>query len=288
MFSGIRTVFRRPGVETIMTDVAEIQEYLAHLAPPDLAESWDNVGLLTGDPAQPVSRILTCLTLTPDVAAEAISEKADLIISHHPILFRPIQQITSHSVEGKMLLDLIQANIAVYSPHTSYDSAEQGINWQLAQLLGLEDVGILRPLNSTADPGLPEQGAGRFGSLPAEFTLAQVNQLIKQALKIDALQFVGNPEMKVKRIGIACGAAAEFLRDAHCHDCQVLLTGEARFHACLEARALGMGLILPGHYATERPAMEQLAELLQQKFTQLTTWASQKETDPLQWDCEAD
>ena len=94
--------------------------------------------------------------------------------------------------------------------------------------------------------------------------------------------------MKVKRIGIACGAAAEFLRDAHCHDCQVLLTGEARFHACLEARALGMGLILPGHYATERPAMEQLAELLQQKFTQLTTWASQKETDPLQWDCEAD
>ncbi|WP_417388041.1 Nif3-like dinuclear metal center hexameric protein [Gimesia sp.] len=271
-----------------MTDVAEIQEYLTQLAPPDLAESWDNVGLLTGDPAQPVSRILTCLTLTPDVAAEAIAEKADLIISHHPILFRPVQQITSNSVEGKMLLALIQANISVYSPHTSYDSAEQGINWQLAQLLGLEEVGVLRPLNPSAESSQPEQGAGRFGTLPAEFTLAQVNQLIKQALKIDALQFVGDPGLKIKRIGIACGAAAEFLRDAHRHDCQALLTGEARFHACLEARALGMALILPGHYATERPAMEQMAELLQQKFSQLTIWASQKETDPLQWDCEAE
>ncbi|HBL46007.1 Nif3-like dinuclear metal center hexameric protein [Gimesia sp.] len=271
-----------------MTDVAAIQEYLTHLAPPALAESWDNVGLLTGDQNQPVSRILTCLTLTPDVAAEAIAENADLIISHHPILFRPIQQITSNTVEGKMLLALIQAEISVYSPHTSYDSAEQGINWQLAQLLGLEDIGILRPLNSTAEPELPEQGAGRFGSLPAEFTLAQVNQLIKQALKIDALQFVGDPGLKVQRVGIACGAAAEFLKDAHQHDCQVLLTGEARFHACLEARALGMGLILPGHYATERPAMEQMAHLLQQQFPKLTTWASQKETDPLQWDCDGE
>ncbi|WP_299465896.1 Nif3-like dinuclear metal center hexameric protein [uncultured Gimesia sp.] len=147
-----------------MNDVAEIQDYLAHLAPPDLAESWDNVGLLTGDPAQKVEQILTCLTLTPDVAAEAISAGADLIICHHPILFRPVQQITSASIEGKMLLDLIQTKIAVYSPHTSYDSAERGINWQLAQLLGLEEIGILRPVISKTEPsGEAGRGAGRFG-----------------------------------------------------------------------------------------------------------------------------
>lgn len=270
-----------------MINVAEIQDYLANLAPPDLAESWDNVGLLTGDPAQKVDQILTCLTLTPDVAAEAISAGADLIISHHPILFRPVQQITSTSVEGKMLLDLIQAKTAVYSPHTSYDSAERGINWQLANLLGLEEIGVLRPLASqTEQRGDVERGAGRFGTLPAEFTLPQLNQLIKQALKISSLQFVGESDLRIRRIGIACGAAAEFLKDAHRHECQVLLTGEARFHACLEARALGMGLILPGHYATERPAMEQMAHVLQQQFPKLKIGASQQETDPLQWDCD--
>ncbi|QDV48240.1 Nif3-like dinuclear metal center hexameric protein [Gimesia fumaroli] len=272
-----------------MSSVAEIQDYLVHLAPLDLAESWDNVGLLMGDPAQKVNQILTCLTLTPDVAAEAISAGADLIISHHPILFRPVQQITSTSVEGKMLLDLIQAKIAVYSPHTSYDSAERGINWQLANLLGLEEIGVLRPIVSASEEsGEEERGAGRFGTLPAEFSLPQLNQLIKQALKVSSLQFVGEPDLRIRRIGIACGAAAEFLKDAHYHDCQVLLTGEARFHACLEARALGMGLILPGHYATERPAMEQMAQLLQQQFPDLKIGASQQETDPLQWDCDSE
>lgn len=270
-----------------MISVAEIQDYLVDLAPPDLAESWDNVGLLTGDTAQKVERILTCLTLTPDVAAEAISEGADLIISHHPILFRPVQQITSTTSEGKMLLDLIQAKVSVYCPHTSYDSAERGINWQLANLLGLDEIGILRPMQSQSEQTTgPVRGAGRFGTLPAEFSLAQLNQLIKQALKISSLQFVGEPDFRIHRLGIACGAAAEFLEDAHRHGCQALLTGEARFHACLEARALGMSMILPGHYATERPAMEQMAQMLQQQFPMLKIGASQNETDPLKWDCQ--
>ncbi len=272
-----------------MAKVAAIQDYLVHLAPPDLAESWDNTGLLTGDCSQKVEKVLTCLTLTPNVAEEAISESVDLIISHHPILFRPVQQITAASVEGKLLLDLIQAKIAVYSPHTSYDSAEQGINWQLTQLLGLEEIGILRPvLTQTDSAENPQSGAGRFGSLPEELSLEQLNQLIKQALQISSLQFVGDPDLRVQRIGIACGAAAEFLNDAHRHNCQVLLTGEARFHACLEAQALGMGMVLPGHYATERPAMEQMAQRLQQQFPNLKIWPSQNEKDPLQWDCNAD
>ncbi|QDT18513.1 Nif3-like dinuclear metal center hexameric protein [Gimesia chilikensis] len=270
-----------------MTSVADIQDYLINLAPPELGESWDNVGLLTGDPTFKVEKILTCLTLTPDVAAEAISAGANLIVSHHPILFRPVQQITAATVEGKMLLDLIQARISVYSPHTCYDSAERGINWQLASLLGLENIGILRP-QPGSEPAAEAQGAGRFGDLPAEFSLAQLNQLIKQALKVENLQFVGDPEMRVRRMGIACGAAAEFLKDAHKHECQALLTGEARFHACLEARSRGMALILPGHYATERPAMEQMAELLQEQFRDLKIWASEVESDPLGWDCDGE
>ena len=120
-----------------MTTIQDISKFLDEFAPLALAEEWDNVGLLLGDPAARADRIITCLTLTEDVADEAISAGANLIVSHHPILFRKIQRITTHNVEGRVLLKLAAAGVAVYSPHTSYDSASGGINRQLAESLGL-------------------------------------------------------------------------------------------------------------------------------------------------------
>ena len=108
--------------------IAEVLKYLQELAPLDLAEDWDNVGLLIGTAQAEVSSIMTCLTLTPDVAEEAIREGADLIVSHHPVLFRAVKQLNDRTAEGRMLLDLIRAGVAVYSPHTCYDSAQAGIN----------------------------------------------------------------------------------------------------------------------------------------------------------------
>ena len=107
--------------------------------------------------------------------------------------------------------------------------------------------------------------------------------MVKQALQIDHTWFVGDTASKIRRVGIACGAAAEFMDDAARHDCDVLLTGEARFHACLEARTRGIALVLPGHYPTERPAMESLAERLANQFPDLNVWASSVEADPVQW-----
>lgn len=263
--------------------LSDVVEYLNEIAPLSLAESWDNVGLLVGDDRAEVSSVLTCLTLTPDVAAEAIDCQAQLVVSHHPLLFRPVQRLTAETVEGRMLLDLIAARIAVYSPHTGYDSAVEGINRQLAEALGLTEIGVLRPVGD-ALPDKPETGSGRFGKLPAAMSLADFHRLVKQQLKIERLQFVGPLDMRIERIAIACGSAAEFLPDAHRRGCQLLLTGEARFHACLEARALGMALVLAGHYATERPAMERLAERLAEHFPDLSVQASQTETDPVQWD----
>lgn len=258
-----------------------VLEFLQQFAPLELAEAWDNVGLLVGDVEEEIASVMTCLTLTPDVAAEAISEGTSLIVSHHPLLFRPIQRLTTENVEGSMLLSLIQSGIAIYSPHTAFDSARLGINQWLAERLELTDVAPLRPRNADNRDDLP--GSGRYGNLRTPMSLGGFLSEIKRVLGISYLQYVGDEGRQVSRIGVACGSAAEFLPDAVALGCEVLLTGEARFHACLEARNLGAALVLAGHYATERPGVEQLAIELKQRFHSLRVWPSKVESDPVFW-----
>jgi dinuclear metal center YbgI/SA1388 family protein len=118
---------------------------LAELAPLDLAAEWDNVGLLLGDPAAEIERVMTCLTVTPNVVAEAIEARAAVVISHHPLFFRGVKRVTSGTTEGRMVLDLARGGIAVYSAHTAFDNAPGGINELLAQRLQLAEVRPLKP-----------------------------------------------------------------------------------------------------------------------------------------------
>jgi len=365
--------------------LSDLIAFLERFASPRLAEDWDNVGLLIGDRSQPVQRVLTCLTLTPDVAAEAVADKVSLIVTHHPVLFRPVKRLTADDPQGKMLLSLIAAGIAVYSPHTSYDSAPGGINDQLAAMLELVEVRPLKPLAGPAickivcfvprdhlaavqeavwgggageigqyskcsfvlegtgsffgsaesnpvigksgrleqvaearlEVDCPERlvpevvrrlraahpyeepaydvyplraepssiGAGRVGTFAVgtSRTLAELVKILKERLELPALQVVGELSAPVTRVGICCGAGGELLPAATAAGCDAFLTGEARFHNCLEARSGGMALILAGHYATERPAMETLATILGQNFPGIEARASRVECDPIQW-----
>ncbi|QDU38472.1 Putative GTP cyclohydrolase 1 type 2 [Maioricimonas rarisocia] len=265
--------------------VHDVVAWLEEFAPLHLAEEWDNVGLLLGDTRRSLSRVMTCLTLTADVADEATRENVDLIVSHHPILFRPVQRLTTGTREGELLLKLIAAGVSVYSPHTAFDSAADGINAELSRLFELSDVQPLRPMAAPEagnDDELPA-GSGRFGRLPEGTDLTGFMQVVKEKLGVPHLQFVGDPARRIEQVGIACGSAAEFLRDAAGHGCDVLLTGEARFHACLEARDLEIAMVLPGHYASERPAVEGLADRIGQQFSDLEVWPSRVESDPVQW-----
>jgi dinuclear metal center YbgI/SA1388 family protein len=276
----------------LVTQVAEIVAFLQQFAPLELAEEWDNVGLLIGSSRRKATQVLTCLTLTPDVAAEAIERGVELIVTHHPVLFRPVQRLTDETTDGGMLLELIAARISVYCPHTAFDSAADGINRQLADALGLQEVQPLRPLamadaasrsTSTDGDGETSLGSGRFGTLSAPISLKQFNERVKAALGVRHLQYVGGDDRRVERVAVACGAAAEFLKDAARHGCDVLLTGEARFHACLEAQARDVAMVLPGHYATERPAVVRLASVLGERFAELKCAASAAEHDPVRW-----
>ena len=134
-----------------MTTVADVTGWLEQFAPAMLAEPWDNVGLIWGDPAVAVERIMTCLTVTPTTADEAIDDRAELIVSHHPILFREVKKIRADWPETRYLWKLARAGIAVASPHTAFDNTHEGINDLLCARIGLLDVGSLRPAPGAHD-----------------------------------------------------------------------------------------------------------------------------------------
>src|ERR1700756_5559760 len=127
-----------------MLSLATVIDFLEQLAPPSLAAEWDNVGLLLGDRSASVQRIMTCLTVTPESAAEAVESGAHLVVTHHPILFRGVKRLTAATPEGRMLLSLIRAGVGVYSAHSAYDNASGGINDALARRLQLHSIVPLR------------------------------------------------------------------------------------------------------------------------------------------------
>ena len=250
--------------------------FLEQLAPPKLAADWDNVGLLVGDPHRSVERIMTCLTLTPASVAEAVREQADLVVSHHPLPFQAVRRLTTATQAGRTLLELIAARIAVYSPHTAWDSARQGINRRLAEGLELKGIVPLVP----DDEGL---GSGRWGWLPDMLPLGELANRLGRFLGVVRLQLVGDPQQLIRTVAVACGAAGELLEAARQVACDAMVVGEISFHTCLEAEAHDIGLLMPGHYASERFAMECLAQMLAQEFPTLHIWASRDERDPIRW-----
>jgi dinuclear metal center YbgI/SA1388 family protein len=259
-----------------MLTVADVAEFLEKFAPLELAAEWDNVGLLVGDRAAPVERLMTCLTVTAASAAEACELGAQLIVAHHPLPFRPLRTLTTDATAGGLLWQVARAGVAIYSPHTAFDSAADGINALLAARLGLSAP---RPLI----PHPAGLGAGRQGELPTPCNLVALAERVKECLKIERVQLVGDPTASVHSIAIACGSAAELIGPASEAGCEVLLTGEARFHDCLEAAARGIALLLVGHYASERFGVEHLADVLARKYPSVETWASRRECDPLRW-----
>src|SRR4051812_36026722 len=223
-----------------MITVADVCSFLEAFAPAMLAAEWDNVGLLVGDRAQKVERVMTCLTITRAAAAEAIREQADLIVTHPPLPFKPLKRLTADELAGRILLDLIRAGISIYSPHTAFDSAAAGINHQLADGLGLKGIQPLEPAaeqvtgNSGPRTGPIPVGNGRYGELEKPLVLGQLALRLKHFLKIAGLHVVGDLQMPVTRVAVACGSAGEFLEAAIARGCQVFVTGEARLHTCYE------------------------------------------------------
>ncbi len=273
-----------------MTSLEHVCGELSKIAPLRLAESWDNVGLLVGDRSQNIDRVMTCLTITQSVLDEILEQSVDLVVTHHPLPFRPIQRLTSDQVSSALLLKLVRSGVAVYSAHTAFDSAASGINQLWADSLGLVNVRPLvdLPANSATEPPTKESGpaavlgSGRYGDLP---TPMPFGELVRHASKTGGAcspRIVGASERMITRVAIACGSGGSFLGAASRRGCDSMVTGEATFHNCLEAETMGISLGLLGHYASERFAMEILANRLGEALPDLQIWASRLERDPIQ------
>ncbi|MCS7237855.1 MAG: Nif3-like dinuclear metal center hexameric protein [Thermoguttaceae bacterium] len=260
-----------------MVTVSDVVAFMQEVAPLEYAAKDDNVGLLLGDPAGEVARVMTALTLSPDVAEEAVEAGVDLVVVHHPFPYRPVMRVITADPVGRLIWRLAGARIAVYSPHTAWDSARGGINDQWAEALGLSNV---RPLAELRPDGI---SAGRWGWLPQTCTLSELVERVKAFVSAQQVGLVGEPDRMVQKVGVACGSGAELLPAAIEAGCEVLISGEMNYHRCLQCKSAGLGLILVGHFASERFAMEHLAKMIARRFPQLKVWASTVEKDPIVW-----
>ena len=260
-----------------MPPLSTVTAALESIAPLRLAADWDVVGLLVGGRRQDVERAIVCLSLTPEVAAEAVARRADLVVTHHPLPFRPVARITEATGTGRVLLDLVAAGIGVWSSHTAWDSAVGGINDQLAEMAGLSAVAPLLP-----DAVEPRSGFGRGGDAGAA-TLGDLARRMTAALGLAGVSVVGNVGRAAGRVGIVCGSGGGSIDSIVAAGCATLLTGELKLHEALEARAAGLGVIAVGHHASERFAMDVLAARLAAAVPGLDCRTVAADDDPLAW-----
>lgn len=251
---------------------------LERIAPLRLAAAWDVVGLLVSPSRADIARVMTCLTLTPEVAAEAARERIDLVVTHHPLPFRPVGRITTDTGPGRTLLTLLAAGTGVWSSHTAWDSAAGGINDQLAAILGLTHVAPIEP-----DAELPLTGFGRMGSAPAGCTLGDLARRAAAGLGVQPVQIVGDAAAPAGRVGIICGSGGDAIDAVRRGGCSTLFTGELKLHQALEARAAGLGVVAVGHHASEHFSLAVLARRLVECVPGITCTASTADTDPLRF-----
>jgi putative NIF3 family GTP cyclohydrolase 1 type 2 len=241
-----------------MPTLDAVTAVLENLAPLRLAADWDAVGLLVTPRRPAINRVLACLTLTPAVAAVAVAEEIDLVVTHHPLPFRPVARVTPATGTGRVLLDLIGAGCGVWSSHTAWDSAVGGINDLLAERLGLTAIAPLTP-----DPLDPRSGFGRGGDFPR------------------SLAALGDPARPAGRVGIVCGSGGDLVPEVVAAGCDTLLTGEIKLHQAVEADTAGLAVLAVGHHASERFSMDVLAARLAAAVPGLDCRTTAADRDPL-------
>ena len=258
-----------------MATVHDIERYIDSIAPGYMAESWDNVGLLCGDRAQPVHKLLVALDPFEGVCAEAVQLGADLIVTHHPLIFAAPKSITEDTSVGRCVRTLCSHGISAINAHTNLDCASGGVNDVLAQVLGLSDVQIINPVGTDAN-GKP-YGLLRSGRL-SPTALPDFLDQVKQALHTPVLRYAdgGRP---VCRVAVGGGACAGELMEAFDAGCDTFVTSDVKYNQFWDAQDLGMNLIDAGHFYTENPAVMVLARKLQEHFPEIQVCFSESHAD---------
>ncbi len=259
-----------------MATVADILQWVETIAPPYMAESWDNVGLLCGRRDKEVRKILVALDPFRNVIQEAIDTGADLILTHHPLIFgQPLKAVTDDTETGRGLLTLIEHGIAAINAHTNLDMAPGGVNDCLAAALDLDDIQILNSAGTDAQ-GRP-YGLLRAGFVPDQ-SLADFLPTVKQKLHCQNLRYVSSGK-PVRKVAVGGGSCSDFLGDALSAGCDTFVTSDVKYNGFRDALDLGLNLIDAGHFHTENPVVRYLAEGVGAAFPEITVKISETHDD---------
>ena len=255
--------------------VQQILDYVNSMAPAHMKAEWDNVGLLCGRREQEVHKILVALDPFPAVCREAAAVGADLIVTHHPLIFRAPKTITTDDTVGESILFLASHGISAINAHTNLDCAPGGVNDVLARTLGLEQVRVLNPEGE--DPQGRPWGLLRAGTV-AEMALEDFMTLVKARLHTPVLRYAdgGRP---VGRVAVGGGSCADGLPEVLAAGCDTFVTADVKYNQFWDAHDLGLNLIDAGHFYTENPVCAVLAAGLQTQFPQIEVVLSKDHAD---------
>ncbi len=247
---------------------SEIIEFFENFAPPQFSESWDNVGLLVGDKNADVSKVLLALDVTDEVVDEAIELGASLIITHHPLIFRPIKSVTKDNALGERIIKLIKNDISVFVSHTNLDSTIGGTNDILSEILKLSDLQVLEP-----KPNFENYGLGRVGNLQNPKTLEELLKEIKATKLFDYVNYATDNfglNKVVSKVGLCTGSASnDLIFKAKDLGCDVYVTGDLTYHTAQIAKDIGISIIDIGHYCSENIVFESIRNMLKSEFTDI-------------------
>lgn len=257
-----------------MTTVQDILTFMEGLAPYELAESWDNVGLLCGDRAQEVTSVLCALDVTETVVQEAAERGAQLVVAHHPAIFTSVSRVTSDDTTGRVLRYAIKHDISIICMHTNADCAEGGVNDALASALFLTNVVSME----AGENGM----LGRVGDLPREMQPREFALYVKECLRAGRVRFCdgGKP---ITRVAVGGGACGKLMDYAVAGGAQAFVIGDCSYDLMQRAQAIGLSLVDAGHFPTENPVAAVFADKITAAFPQVLTEVSERHADCIQF-----
>lgn len=242
----------------------EIIERLKVLAPPELAENWDNSGFLVGSQEKDVKNILVVLDVTEDVIEKAVTQGIDLIISHHPVIFSALKSITDNEFKGNKIYQLIKYDIACYAMHTNFDVAAGCMADLAASKLGLKDSAPIQPIKDEGNT----LGIGKYGRMDGNWTLHALCEQVKKVFEVPNVIVYGDlkSNRNMVNIGVSPGSGRSMISPAAHKKLDVLITGDIGHHEGLDALSQGISIIDPGHYGLEYLFLPFVAAYLMSEF----------------------
>lgn len=241
-----------------LCDVIDLIEKRIPLA---WSEEWDNSGLLVGDPNSEIVKIGVALDVTEDIVLTSADLGCQLIVSHHPIIFRPLKNIIPDKPVGKAVVMAIKNGLSLYAAHTNWDSSPEGVNFTLAELLALDDI---KPLLPPADRST-SWGMGSVGELVVPLSFEALMKLIKERWSLSSCTGYGGREAMVKRIAIGGGSCGEMWPHALKRSASLFITADLSYHERQDALNCGLDLIEVDHGEMERATMPRLRSIIEKE-----------------------